>query len=78
MCIKNVPYLYKKYRMCMKKSWHQKNMFEKNVNHVFEKMFLIYTKNIECVWKKVDTKKICLKKMLIMYLKKCSLSIQKI
>ena len=33
-------------------------------------MFLIYTKNIECVWKKVDTKKICLKKMLIMYLKK--------
>ena len=25
-------------------------------------MFLIYTKNIECVWKKVDTKKICFKK----------------
>ena len=41
------------------------------------KMFLIYTKNIECVWKKVDTKKICLKKMLIMYLKKCSTSTQK-
>ena len=49
---KNVPYLYKKYRMCMKKSWHQKNMFEKNVNHVFEKMFNEYTKMFHVLeWK---------------------------
>ena len=60
--------VYKKCKMCMEKSRHQKNMFSKMLIMYLE-MLNVYIKNVSEVYKKctmcmkkVDIKNICLKK----------------